>query len=261
MRLADVTEKTQNAFFRCLHLEIPEDREITAIRRQWYEKNKAKGLRAKVLILDDGEFGGLCQYLPIEHSPLLGEDLLAILCMWVHGYDHLAGNQQSKGLGRFILNSIEDDARTSGAKGVAAWGIDWEINWMPVNFYEHMGYSRVDREDKVVVLWKPFSPDAKPPSLKRLATPPSKGTRKVKVTVAANGWCGCQKYLDARKAVTGLEDRVEYEELDAPDVATILHVGNVGGIFLDGKAFKPYAPPGTSDELRAEILRLYEEKQ
>lgn len=261
MRLVDVTNKTENTFFRCMHLELPENLEVTTIRRQWYEKNKDKGLRAKVLILDNGQIIGLCQYIPIEYSHLIGENLLVILCIWVHGYDHGVGNQQGKGYSRFMLNSIEEDARVSGAKGVAAWGMDWEINWMPVSFFEHMGYQRADKEDKVIVVWKPFCPDAKPPLLKRLTVPPSKGAVKVKVTVASNGWCGCLKFLDAREAVAGLEDIVEYEELDTPDCATILHVGNVGGIFLDGKVFKPYEPPGCVDDLRAEILRLYEQKE
>lgn len=261
MRLVDVTEETENAFFRCLHLEIPENREITAIRRRWYKRHKDQGLRAKVLMRDDDEIAGLCQYLPIEHSPLLGEGLLAILCLWVHGYEHLVGNQQGQRMGGFMLRSIEDDARSSGAKGVAAWGMDWEINWMPVAFYEHMGYSRVDSEGKVVALWKPFGPDARPPSLRRLTLPPQEGTGKVRVTVATSGWCsGCEKLLDARKAVAGLEHIVEYEELNPPEGATLIQVGALGGIFLDGKAFRPYEPPGADDELRAEILRLSEQK-
>ena len=260
MKLIDVTQKTENIFFRCLHDEQPEDPQQISIRRQWYERNKNNGLRAKLLMLDNNRIGGLCQYIPIEYSHLVGEDLLAILCIWVHGYDHGVGIQQSKGYGRFMLNSIEEDARLSGAKGVAAWGMDWVINWMPVSFYEQMGYAQIDREDKVVVVWKPFSEDAKPPKLLRLDNPPPKGTGKVNVTVAVNGWCGCYKVFCAREAVAGLEDIVDYTEVDAPDRATILHLGNVGGVYLDGEVFQPYQLC-TSDALRAEIIRLYEEKR
>ncbi len=261
MKLVDVAEKTENIFFRCLHDEIPENSQVTSIRKQWYERNKEKGLRAKLLILDKGKIGGLCQYIPIEHSPLVGEDLLAILCIWVHGYEHGVGIQQSKGYGRFMLNSIEEDARISGTKGVAAWGVDWKINWMPVAFFEHMGYERVDEEEKVAVFWKPFHPDAKPPRLLRLDNPPPKGIDKVNVTVAVNGWCGSYKFLICREAVQGLEDIVEYAEVGTPECSAILHFGRVGGVFLDGEPFKPYEPPGSPDELRAEIVRLYERKR
>ena len=259
MKLVNVTKETEKTFFCCLHEELPEYREHTEIRRRWYEKYRKKGFRAK-LLFENKKIIGLCQYIPIEFSHLIGKKLLAILCFYVHGYEHGVGNKQGKGFGRFMLNSIEADARESGFKGVAVWGIDWEINWMPVSFFEHMGYTRADSEDKVVVLWKSFSGDAEPPSLKRLKVHPSRGDKKVNVFVAANGWCGCEKFLDARKAVDGLEDIVEYEEFESPECATILHVGYVGGIFLDGKPFKPYEPPGFHEELRAEIIRLYEKK-
>ena len=34
------------------------------------------------------------QYLPIEASHIKGAGLFAILCLWVHGYEHLVGNQR-----------------------------------------------------------------------------------------------------------------------------------------------------------------------
>ena len=181
--MVDVSEKTQDAFFRCLQDEQAEDPRLVKIRKQWYERNKEKGLRARLLILEDGRIGGLCQYIPIEHSPLIGRDLMAILCLWVHGYDHGVGVQQGRGYGRRMLDEIEEDARLSGKKGVAAWGVDWETNWMPAAFFEHRGYTRTDEEDKVKVFWKPFSPGAGPPRLLRLDKPPSKGTDRVNVTV------------------------------------------------------------------------------
>ena len=261
MQLLDVTKKTENLFFHCLQREGSVDTDVLNIRRQWFEKFKAKGHRARLLVLDHGQIVGLVQYLPIEYSFLVGENLMVILCLWVHGYENHIGVHQGQGYGRFIVDAVEEETRALGLSGVAAWGMDWDINWMPASFFEHLGYSRVDQEDKVIVLWKPFSPDVQPPLLKRLDFPLTAGTDKVNVTVVANGWClGCQKIIESRNAIKGLEDIVEYEEIDPPDSATYIHLGNVGGIFLDGKPFKPYEPPGDSDELQAEILRLYEQK-
>lgn len=260
MRLEEITPETEHVFFRCMHLEIPDVPEHTALRRRWYEEHKEKGYRAKLLIDDGEKIVGLCQYIPIEHSPFAGSDLMTILCLYVHCYEHGAGIQQGKGYSRFMLERIEEDARISGKKGVAAWGVDWEINWMPVSFFEHMGYLPTDREDKVVAVWKPFYKDARPPALKRIQVPAAGDGSKVKVFVAANGWCGCGKFLDARKAVEGLEDIVEYEEMEAPGSASILHIGHIGGIFINGRPYKPYEPPGDPGNLRAEILRVYEEK-
>ena len=35
----------------------------------------------------------------------------------------------------------------------------------------------------------------------------------------------------------------------------------VGGVFLDGNAYRPYQLIGESNDLKAEIIRLYERKQ
>jgi len=155
MQLSDISTDTERALLTCLHLENPEDREVTEHRRKWYAKHKDKGYKGQVLVLDDGKIVGKCHTVPIEHSPFVGKDLLAILCIYVHMYEHHIGDQRRRGYGRFMLDRVEQDARSSGYKGLVAWAMDWDY-WNPVSFYEHMGYSRVDQEDKVVAVWKPL---------------------------------------------------------------------------------------------------------
>lgn len=255
MELVDVTQKTEETFFRCLHDEIPVIEEVIALRRRWYDQHRMLGLKAKVLLREDGAVVGLCQYIPIEHSHLIGEDLIAILCIWVHGFDHLVGNQQGKGYGRFILNSIEEDARTLGAKGVAAWGMNFPY-WNPVSFYERMGYERADICDPVVLVWKSFTSDAKAPSLMRPNRTPDKKPDKTTVTVFFNSWCpgGCEPCVTAREAVAGLENIAVYSEVDTSDRAAMLSWGIENAVYLDDTPFRPFAPPWSSEELREEIL-------
>ena len=76
MKLVDIDSRTNDTFFRCLHDEIPEDPVVGKMRRQWCDDHKAKGLRMKVLLRDDDAVVGLCQYMPIEHSFLIGKDLM-----------------------------------------------------------------------------------------------------------------------------------------------------------------------------------------
>lgn len=259
MQLVDISADTERAFFTCLHLEEPENLESTVHRRNWYAEHRDKGYKAQVLILDDGRIVGKCHYIPIEYSPFVGKDLLAILCIAVHMYEYHIGDQRRKGYGRFMLDHIEQYARSSGFKGVVAWAMDWD--WNPVSFYEHMGYSRVDKEDKVVAVWKPFCEEAEPPRLLRLDDVPSEGREKVRVVVADNQWCNSNsKLMTAREAITGIEDLVEYAEVKSPCCDRIIHLGHVGGVFLDGKAYRPYQLIGNSEDLRAEIIRLYERK-
>jgi N-acetylglutamate synthase-like GNAT family acetyltransferase len=228
MQLLEVTARTERAFFTCLHLEEAEDRAWTAPRRQWYAQHKERGYRAQVLVLDDGTIVGKCHSIPIQDSPFVGRDLLAILCIYVHMYGHHIGNQRRRGYGRFMLDQIEREARSAGHKGVVAWAMDWE-HWNPVSFYEHMGYARIDQEDKVAVVWKRFCRDAEPPRLLRLDSVPGKGSGKVAVLVADNPWCNSHgKLRTARKAIEGIEHLVDYAEAGPPCCNRILHLGTVG---------------------------------
>ena len=255
MKLVDIDARTEGTFFRCLHDEKPQDPRVTDLRRRWYNRFKAKGLRAKVLVREDDAVVGLCQYLPIEHSQFLGEGLLAILCIWVHGYAHLVGNQQGKGYGRFILERIEEDARASGVKGIAAWGMDFP-HWNPVSFYEHMGYVRVEKDGPVVLVWKRFAEDARPPAILRQKRGLPKGGDRPEVRAFNMGWggVGCEWCVMARDAVKGLEDRVTYEEIDTSDRTTRLGWGIDQGVYVDGEFFEEPLF-WKSEDLRKEILR------
>jgi len=212
-------------------------------------------------VLDDGSIVCKCHTIPIEHSPLVGRDLLVILCLYVHMYDrrHL-GDQRGRGYGRYVLEQVEREARASGFKGLAAWAMDW--TWNPVFFYDRMGYARVDREDKVVVVWKPFVGDADPPRLLRLADLPITDGPRVHVLVADNRWCNNNdKLATAREAIQGIKHMIDYAEVGPPCRGRIIHLGHVGGVFLDGRPYRPYQLIGASADLRAEIVLLYERKR
>jgi len=261
-RLVDVTAETEGTFLRCLHEEVPDDPRVIAIRRRWFHTHKEKELRAKLLILDTSEVVALCQYLPVEASHIVGKDLLVILCIWVHGYDHHVGNRQGQGYGRFMLNSIEQDARSSGAAGVAAWGMDFPY-WNPVSFYEHMGYCRVDRDEMVVLVWKPFVSTAPPPRLLHQVRSLDVPSRKIGVTVFTDGWCSgmCSQCVTVRDSVDGLGDIVDHREVDTTDRQTMLSWGISNGVFVEGQPYRPYEPPFTSEVLRRDLLELAAKKR
>lgn len=261
MRLVDTDASTEGTFLRCLHDEAAHDPRVIGLRRRWVEENRGRGLRTKVLILDTGEAAALCQYMPIEHTHFVGDGLIAIHCIWVHGYDHHIGNRQGNGYGRFILERIEDDARASGALGVAAWGMDFPY-WNPVSFYEHMGYERADKSGLAVLVWKPFGRTASPPGFLRAIKRPAAGAEKISLTAFVNGCCtaSCGECIKARDAVEGIGSLVDYGEIDTSDRATLLGWGISMGIFLDGKPHRQDEAPCTSDVLRNDILELAERR-
>ncbi len=261
MKLVDIDKGNEGTFFRCLHDEKPADPRVMAMRREWYDKNIENGLRAKLLYDDNDVIVGLCQYIPIEYSLLVGKDLMAIQCMWVHGYDHLVGNQQKKGYGRFMLEQIEADAIESGFSGIAAWGMDFPY-WNPVSFYEHMGYIRVEVNSPVVLVWKQFEPSAQPPALLKQEKQLPEGIDKVNLVAFRNGWCnGCNSAFTCRDAIAGIEHMVNYSEIDTTDKAVKEKFGVDIQVYLDGSAYRPFEPPWTAETLKQNIIELYHQKK
>jgi GNAT superfamily N-acetyltransferase len=261
MELLDVTAETEATFLRCLHDEAPDDPRIIALRREWFRAGRDKGLRAKVLKADAGEIIALCQYMPVEATHIVGRDLMAILCVWVHGYEHHVGNRQRQGHGRLILNAIEEDARAAGSGGVVAWGMDFPY-WNPVSFYEHIGYARTDKSGMAVLVWKLYREGVDPPRFLRQERPLPAPPDKVAVAVFIGGWCCgiCSEGVTAGEAVEGLSDVADYLEVDTSDRAAMLSWGISAGVYLEGKPYRPYEHPFTSAVLRHDILEIAAKK-
>ena len=240
MKIIDVNETYKDIFFRCLHLEYPADPEEIALREKWHKKHIPLGLRAKLIIDDAGDVVGLCQYLPIENSFVLGKNLFMILCIWIHGYQHGVGFQQKKGYGKKVLEYIEADALKSGSQGVAAWGMDFPY-WNPVSFYEKHGYHRVDKDGDKVLVVKPFSEKFENPSLLRNSSLPEYDNGKKMITSFVNGWCsgGCSRCVKMRKVVRELGDIAEYREVDTSEYANRLKYGIDNGIYFNTDCFEP----------------------
>lgn len=257
MKFVDVDETTELTFLHCLHDERPDDPRVMNLRKRWYESHRGRGLRAKVLKLDSGEVVALAQYLPIEQSHLAGDGLLAILCMWVHGYEHHVGNRQGNGYGRYMLDQIEGEARAEGFGGVVAWGMDFPY-WNPVSFYEHMGYERSDRLGMAVLVWKRLDPSAAPPAFRHDTGRRRVRPDRVSVTVFLNGWCmgACSQCITARDAVAGLECIVDYAEIDTSEREVLDEWGIPDGVYVDGQPHRAYEPPCSTEILREDILAI-----
>ena len=230
-----------------------------SVREQWYSEHKGMGYRAKVLRVDAAAVGK-CHYGPIEMSPLAGRNTIVVFCLYVHMYERPPGDQRGNGYGRVMLEAVEREARSAGAQAVAAWAMDW--SWNPVSFYLHAGYTEVDQEDKVVAVWKPFSASAEPPRILRLPDRPVRHADRVTVLVADNDWCNgsCKKRV-AREAVEGLEEITDYIEVGPLYEGRVIHIGRVGGVYLDGEPYRPYQLIGESSELRSRILEMCERKR
>jgi GNAT superfamily N-acetyltransferase len=256
LKVIDLTAEHRKDFAVCLEDWSKEANEASARREEWVKRFLDRGLRAKLSIDDKGTVGGMIQYLPIEQSWVSGEGLYFIPCTWVHGYRKGRGKFQGKGMGSALLEAAEADARKLGAKGMAAWGI-WLPLWMKASWYKKHGYLKADRRGLAVLLWKPFTSDAKPPKWYPDQNRPLEITYgKVTVTAFVNGWCTAANIVAerARKAASMFPDRAIYKEIDSSDRKTFEYWGYSQALFLNHDRMR-IVPPPSVEKIREQIAK------
>lgn len=243
--IIDLTEEHEKLFALCLEDWSDDAKEAGSKRGEWIEKQKPRGLRAKLALDDDGNVGGMIQYLPIEHSFIDGSNLYVIHCIWVHGYKQGRGNFQKKGMGKALLAAAEEDVRHLGAKGIAAWGL-WLPFWMKASWFKKHGYRKVDRQGLSVLLWKPFTDDVIPPRwFEKNRKLPDLTPDRVTVTAFVNGWCLAQNliYERAKRAAHEISDKVVFREIDTSNRDVMAEWGIADAVFIDQKQVQAGPPP------------------
>lgn len=260
MEIIDLPEQYKRLYFICLEDWSNEIKEAGNHKELWYNKMKDKGLRVKLALNDNGDVGGMIQYLPIEHSFAQGSDLYFINCIWVHGHKQGRGNFQKIGMGKALLKAAEDDVRTIGANGIAAWGIPLPF-WMKASWFKKQGYTQVDKQGFLgqVLLWKPFIERAKPPKWIRKRKQPEIIPDNVTVTAFLNGWCPAQNMVfeRAKRACQEFGSRVTFREFDTSDKEVFLEWGITDALFIDDKQIGT-GPPPSYEKIRNLITRRIE---
>src|SRR4030042_881353 len=150
MKIIDLADRNKPLYFLCLEDWSSDMKEAGNHKSLWFDQMKNKGLRVKLAVDDNENVGGMIQYIPIEHSYVSGKESFFIYCIWVHGHKEGRGNFQNKGLGSLLLDAAEEDARSSGAKGIAAWGISMPF-WMKASWFRKHGYKKADKDGMAVL--------------------------------------------------------------------------------------------------------------
>ncbi len=252
MKVIDLDDDNKSLFCLCLEDWSEDAKESGPKRRQWVDRCvQHSGLRAKLAIDDNGIEGAMIQYGPIEHSHVDGSGLYFIYCIHVHGYKQGRGNFQKRGMGKMLLAAAEEDARSLGAKGMAAWGV-WLPFWMKASWFKKHGYRKADRQGIAVLLWKPFRADAQPPRWfpkKNKLPEPIPG--KVNVIAFSSGWCLAQNlvYERAKRAAVEYGEKVVFQEIDTSSPEAAAEWGIADAVFVDGKNVQK-GPPPSYDTIR-----------
>lgn len=244
MRIIDLNQENLRSYFLCLEDWSDEIKEAGDHKELWYGKMKDKGLKVKLAVDEEGRVGGMIQYLPIEHSTADGQGLYFVNCIWVHGYKQGRGNFQKAGMGKALLQAAEEDARSLGAKGLAAWGLMLPF-WMKAAWFKKHGYKKADRDGISLLVWKSFSDDAKAPQWIKQKAKPQKTSGVITVTSFINGWCPAQNLTHerAKRAAGELGDKVLFNTVDTFDRQTFLQWGISDALFIDDKKVNTGPPP------------------
>jgi GNAT superfamily N-acetyltransferase len=245
MKIIDITKEHEPAYFCCLEDWSEDIKEAGNHKAEWFERMKDKGLSVRLALDDKGRVGGMIQYMPIEYSTAEGKDLYFVNCIWVHGHKQGRGNFQKKGMGKALIRAAEEDVRSRGAKGLVAWGVKFPF-FMRASWFKKQGYKPVDKDGISVLLWKPFSDEAVPPSWIKMKKKPDTGPPgKVAVTAFKNGWCPAMNMVfeRAKRASTEFGDKVEFKPVDTFNRETFLEWGIMDALFVDGKSVRTGPPP------------------
>jgi GNAT superfamily N-acetyltransferase len=255
VQIRDLNEEDEGLYFVCLEDWSEEIKDAGDHKERWYRRMKDRGLRVKLAVDDGGVTGGMVQYIPIEVSHVSGEGLYFINCIWVHAHKQGRGDFRKQGMGKALLQAAEDDARRLGAKGMAAWGISLPV-WMRASWFKKQGYEKVDKDGMAVLLWKPFTQDAKPPRWYGQKKTPQAIPGKVTVTAFINGWCPAQNMVHerAKRVAAELGNKVVFNSIDTSERSSFLEWGISDGLFIDDKIVRT-GPPPSYEKLRKLIAK------
>jgi GNAT superfamily N-acetyltransferase len=255
MEIVDLSDEYEHTYCRCLEDWSEEMKEAGDYKETWLERKKKEGLRVKLARNEAGQLVGMIHYAPIAAAPAVGIDLYYVYCIWIHGYKEGVGNFQKRGIGSALLEAAEADAKSLGAKGLAAWGIMLPF-FMRSSWFKKRGYRRADKEGMIELVWKPFSADAVSPTLLRMKKKPAVTKDRVTVTCFRNGWCPAQNLACERmkRAVSEQSGKVDYVEIDTDNRENLAEWGIADGIFIDDKAVA-FGPPPTYDKLRKTLQK------
>jgi GNAT superfamily N-acetyltransferase len=253
MQVIDLNKEHEPLYFVCLEDWSDEMKEAGNHRQSWYEWMQDKGLRVKLALDEDGQIGGMIEYMPIEHSYVEGSGLYLISCIWVHGHKKGRGNFQKHGMGTALLTAAEEDARARGSKGMAAYGL-WLPFWIRASWFKKHGYTKVDSHEGIQLLLKPFSDDAVPPRWIKQKHTPELMPGKVTVTSFIDGRCPSSNMVHerAKRASQEFGDKVIFRTVDTRDKDVVRRTGEVSGLYIDGKRVG-FGPPLTYEKIRGKI--------
>lgn len=253
MQIRDLTDADFQRYQCCLEEYEPLLDPGKPYKAEWYNDLKNKGLRIKLAVDDDAEIAGFIHYAPIEQTPIRGQNLYFVYCIWVHGHKLGIGNRQQRGLGKALLEAAENDAKCLGAKGLVAWGLRIPV-WMKAAWFRKHGYKVADKKGMMALVYIAFSADCPKPAFPKPRKKVPKARDRVIISDFICGWCTYTNVTHAHAARIAAEYPADVElmtyNLRDPTIREEWGIGET--LFINGKEIR-MAPPLSYEALKAKV--------
>lgn len=248
--IIDLNDQNRDMFCICLEDWSEEMKEAGDHKQQWCRYMAGKDWGAKLARDSSGKLVGMVQYVPVEYTAMEGKNLYFIQCVWIPRRKGEKGARKH-GLGKRLLAAAEEDVKSRGGLGMAAWGVTIPV-WMKSSWYKKQGYLSVEKQGIMELVWKPFSTEAEAPRMgKPRKNPPSlKGEGALMVSSFVNGICpamniGAER---ARKAAAALGDKVQFQIISTREPEALKEWGISDALYFNGKEI-PLGPPPSQKKL------------
>jgi GNAT superfamily N-acetyltransferase len=261
MKVIDFTPEYMRFVATCTHTDDTSDEqnELVRVREKWLKDTLKRGLIVKIALDDNGEPIGFAHCLPIELGTwgMSGKDLMTVPCLTLR-YKKVYEHEQGSGAGRALMEAVEQEARKT-KKGVAVLCYDSDFWFMPLSFFEKLGYKEVARRGETVIALKTFAamdlPVMHKSRYKFKAVP-----GKVVVDVFWCPMCGtCVSEIhNFRTVCAEFGDRVILNEYNTGEKAVLDKYQITRALFFNGKSCCwGYEAP--REEIRKEIEKALQE--
>jgi GNAT superfamily N-acetyltransferase len=216
---------------------------------RWYRQYL--GLRTLVAYEGPRPIGHI-EFMPIQHSPrpAIGERLMMINCMLV------AEDSRGKGVGRQLVETAEHEIRAE-YDGMAVMTYV-QGSWMPVSFFEHLGYRCAATRGPSALLHKPFVDVPAPRFLPlRYEFQPVAG--RTVIDYFHCGQCPLSGWTleEIKHAIRPHRKQALLRVFSTCERAEVERWGLCNGVFIDGEMllFPPLNPGPVLEELNRRLAR------
>ncbi len=236
------------------HTGKPHGEEVYEQLEAWLKGDK---LRGRVARDDDGQVTGFILYYPIDDAPMdvEGEGFYVVQCVFVRA------EYRNTGVGRALIESALNDARESGASGLAVEGFrphpDERQKHLPGAFLEHLGMTGGESRGPGTLYYIGLDESGEAPRYLKRRFTPEKNRAKVRIDI-----------LDCRRCHIGLGNREVVKSVmeqaaatQGEDLELVVHDQNTrdaivdkgmsSGVFVDGKLTFFSGPVSEEDIMNA----------